>query len=547
MPRIAAALAILAALAACAAVVSGASTPRGHSAAASATQRVEVPKGNVNLRSTLVRPAGNHRFPAVVVLGECRHDRRASHWLPQLQARGFAAISVGCGSARSSVAERSADAFAALAYLRSLSYVSPDRIAVLGWSSGATAALAAVGTRVAVKDGFRAAVAFAPNCSALGRYRPAVSARVLTTPRAAHAASCKSRARRAGKRFSLSVYRNAARKRGDAAAFQTLATALASVGNTLTIFDPDSWVTAPLLPNAPLDPDQSLADRFRHQIQEFGTWVNTTQWSTPLYVVGPDQPRVQVNIDSKHSRYNAEDQGYMGQDFASVPLPADATSADPPENPLSKSSWIDHELIVYQPSTDTAWELYHLLKDSNGKWWATAGGKISNVSHNMGNYDPWPSGTPHGMTGYAVPMLAGLQRLEELGRGTIDHVVGVSIPHPMKGVFRSPGLSSDGEWTVPDAVPEGTRFRLPADLNIDALPLTPYAKIVAKAIQAHGLVIVDRDCRPTDGKKCPAVTFKAEDPRPKNPDPYAGIFGNTPRDHLFDNFPWDKLQVLAEV
>jgi dienelactone hydrolase len=517
----------------------------GSGAAPAATQRVEVPNGNSKLRATLARPAGNHRFPAVVLLGECRHDKHAGHWLPQLQARGFAAISIGCQSAHSDVRTRTSEAFAALVYLRSLSYVSPDRIAVLGWSSGATAALASVGSKTAPANGFHAAVAFAPNCVALGRYRPVVPARVLTTARDAHAAACKARARRAGKRFSLSVYRNAARKRGDAAAFQTLTATLASAVDTRTIFDPDSWVTAPLLPNAPLDPDQSLADRFRHQIQEFGTWVNTTQWSTPLYVVGPDQPRVQVSIDSKHSRYSAEDQGYMGQDFAAVPLPPDATSADPPESPLS-NAWIDHELIVYQPSTDTAWELYHLVKDSNGKWWATAGGKISNVSHNMGNYDPWPSGTPHGMTGYAVPMLAGLQRLEELGRGTIDHVVGVSIPHPMKGVFRSPGLSSDGEWTVPDAVPEGTRFRLPADLNIDALPLTPYAKMVAKAIQAHGLVIVDRDCRPTDGKKCPAVTFRAEDPRPKNPDPYAGIFGSTPRDHLFDNFPWDKRQVLAE-
>jgi dienelactone hydrolase len=534
---------VLASVAAVAAVLVISS---GSGAAPAATQRVEIPNGNSKLRATLVRPAGNHRCPAVVLLGACRHDKHVGHWLPQLQARGFAAVSVGCQSSRSSLRERTAEAFAGLAYMRSLSYVSPERIAVLGWSSGATAALAAVGSRTAGLNGFRAAVAFGPSCGALGRYRPAVAARVLTTANDPRAARCKSRARRAGKRFSLSVYRNAARKRGNAAAFKTLTTALASAVTTRTIFDPDSWVTAPLTPNAPLDPDQSLVGAFRHQIEEFGTWVNTTNWSTPLYVVGPDQPRVQVKIDSKHSRYSAEDQGYMAQDFADVPLPADATSADPPESPLSQQ-WIDHELIVYQPSTDTAWELYHLLKDSNGQWWATAGGKISNVSHNMGNYDPWPSGTPHGMTGYAVPMLVGLQRLEELQRGTIDHVVGVSIPHPMKGVFRSPGLSTDGEWTVPDAVPEGTRFRLPADLNVDALPLTPYAKMVAKAIQNHGLVVVDRDCRPTDGKKCPAVTFKAEDPRPKNPDPYAAIFGGVAREHLFDNFPWDKLQVLAEV
>jgi hypothetical protein len=210
------------------------------------------------------------------------------------------------------------------------------------------------------------------------------------------------------------------------------------------------------------------------------------------------------------------------------------------------TGWIDHELIVYQPSSDTAWEFYHLVKDSNGQFWTTGGGRITGVSRSNGDYDAWPSGTPHGMTGSGIPMLAGLQRVEELKRGTIDHVVGLSIPHVRKDTVRSPATRSDGEWTTTDAVPEGARFRLPPDLNIDALPLTPYAKMVAKAIQAHGLVIVDRDCRPSDIKRCPAVTFKAEDPRPKKPDPYSAIFGGVTPDHLFDNFPWDKLQLLAE-
>jgi hypothetical protein len=41
------------------------------------------------------------------------------------------------------------------------------------------------------------------------------------------------------------------------------------------------------------------------------------------------------------------------------------------------------------------------------------------------------------------------------------------------------------------------------------------------------------------------VTFKAEDPRPQAPDPYDQIFGGVAENHLFDNFPWEQLQVLA--
>jgi hypothetical protein len=124
-------------------------------------------------------------------------------------------------------------------------------------------------------------------------------------------------------------------------------------------------------------------------------------------------------------------------------------------------------------------------------------------------------------------------------------VDGVSIPHVRQGVFRSPATSTDGEFGSWDAVPEGARFRLPPDLDVEALPLTPYAKIVARAIQRHGLIVLDRNCRPSD-LGCPAVTFKAESPRPASPDPYDQIFGGVGRDRLFEHFPWDRLQLLAE-
>jgi dienelactone hydrolase len=532
---------------------SGASTPRP-------IERVAVPNGSLELPALIARPSGHKRFPAIVLLHSCsgmwssgdatQPARYVRRWLEQLQAKGYVAIAIdsfrprglkGCRRGLS----RKADAFAALAYLRSLSYVSPQRIAVLGWSNGGSTALATATKR----DAFRAAVAFYPRC---GRTRPIIPTRVLVAARDPLARGCK--------RLNSTVYRGArsgfdeinfhsafdkaARKRAQVAAMATISNALASNADTRTIFDPDSWITAPLNANAPLDPDQSLVSALQQQVQQFGTWVNTTEWTSPLYVVPADQPRVKVHIDSQHTRYGPRDQGFMQADFEAVPLPANAEASGPADTPLS--GWIDHELIVYQPSTDTAWEFYHLVKDSNGQWSATGGGRITGVSHNDGAYDPWPSGTPHGMTGSGIPMLAGLQRIEELQRGTIDHVVGLSIPHVQRDVFRSPATRTDGEWVTPDAVPEGTRFRLPADLDVDSLPLTPYAKTVAKAIQAHGLVIVDRDCRPTDRKKCPAVTFKAEDPRPKNPNPYAGIFGGVSPDKLFANFPWDKLQVLPE-
>ena len=78
--------------------------------------------------------------------------------------------------------ERVADADAARAWLQSQSWVAPDRVSLLGWSSGAIAALWTVRARPQpqAKDGpdFRSAVALYPGCRRLSN--AAWSARVPT-------------------------------------------------------------------------------------------------------------------------------------------------------------------------------------------------------------------------------------------------------------------------------------------------------------------------------------------------------------------------------
>ncbi|MFL5894433.1 MAG: hypothetical protein ACJ76Z_04900 [Thermoleophilaceae bacterium] len=314
-----------------------------------------------------------------------------------------------------------------------------------------------------------------------------------------------------------------------------------------SVFSPDGWRNAPLPADAPLAPDQTAALGLRSQVTSFGTWVSTTAWSSPLYVVPANQPRVTVGLDTRYTRYGLLDTAFLRGDMSSVPLPDDAVPSGPPQT--GNVTWSDKELIVYQPATDTAWELYHAVH-WDSRWTVTDGGKISDISEKDGRYDRWPTGKPHGMTGSGIPLLAGLQTVAELQNGSIDHAVGVSIPHVRKGGLRSPATRTDGDFTTWDAVPEGARFRLPADLDVDALPLTPYAKMVARAIQRYGMVVIDKNCRPTDTARCSSVTFKAEDPRPvpdaSHPDPYNAIFGGVARNHLFDNFPWDRLQLLAE-
>jgi dienelactone hydrolase len=172
--------------------------------AAAGPEPVEIPqKDGGRLKALLYRPDGPGPFPAVVGLHNCTGLSNAAgvlgaryrDWGERLVKGGFAVLlpdSQGSRGAGSQCAlrsrsirndrERVADAEAARVWLQSQSWVAADRVSVLGWSSGAIAALWAVRARTQPQpqDGpdFRSAVALYPGCRRLAN--AAWSARVPT-------------------------------------------------------------------------------------------------------------------------------------------------------------------------------------------------------------------------------------------------------------------------------------------------------------------------------------------------------------------------------
>ena len=170
--------------------------------ASAAADNIDIRVGDLSLHAQLYRPHGPGPFPAVVALHDCggidrpsaRDTQLYGEWATLLSAKGFVVVfpdsfgSRGLGPqcrvrqtrARAS-RERVADANAALHWLASQNFVQPKHISLLGWSSGATAALWAVRPNAAPRDGsadFRSAVAFYPGCRRLRQ--TAWSARVPT-------------------------------------------------------------------------------------------------------------------------------------------------------------------------------------------------------------------------------------------------------------------------------------------------------------------------------------------------------------------------------
>jgi dienelactone hydrolase len=180
-------------------------TTAGPVLAASNPEAVEIPQKDSSgrLKAVLFRPEGPGPFPAVVGLHNCTGlsnsagvlGARYRDWGERLAKSGFVVLLPDSNSSRSAGSqcalrsrsirndrERVADADAARAWLQSQSWVAADRVSLIGWSSGAIAALWAVRARTLPQaqdaPDFRSAVALYPGCRRLSN--AAWSARVPT-------------------------------------------------------------------------------------------------------------------------------------------------------------------------------------------------------------------------------------------------------------------------------------------------------------------------------------------------------------------------------
>jgi hypothetical protein len=308
-----------------------------------------------------------------------------------------------------------------------------------------------------------------------------------------------------------------------AALISALALLPATASAATRPFAPTSFWNTPLAADAQLDAKSGtyVAD-LQRQLTQWLPWINTTSSSEPVYTVGADQPLVKVALDKSGTDSQTV---ALRQAFAAVPVPPDARPAQ----------GVDRNLVVHQPDTDTMWEFWGMQKLADG-WHAKWGGKMANVSTSSGRYE-YPNNR-WGASATSLPLLGGLMRLDELQSGVIDHALAISIPQVRKDVYSWPAQRTDGQVASEDAIPEGTRFRLPANLNLAAIPMSPIVRQMAIAAQKYGVVVRD-----VSG----SIAFYGEDPTPTGTNPYAGLtgyfLGKYPST-LLAQFPWAKLQAL---
>ena len=77
--------------------------------------------------------------------------------------------------------------------------------------------------------------------------------------------------------------------------------------------------------------------------------------------------------------------------------------------------------------------------------------------------------------------------ISELQAGVIPHALAMNIPWAKPKTYSWPAQRTGRHAApIPNAIPEGARFRLDPTLNIDALTLPPMTRMMAKAPSAMG-------------------------------------------------------------
>jgi hypothetical protein len=286
------------------------------------------------------------------------------------------------------------------------------------------------------------------------------------------------------------------------------------------LFAPTSVWNTPIPANAPLDPNSATyVSELDGQVAQYGPWFNTSQYSVPLYTVGRQQATTRVSLDPA-----AGNQPDLQRAWSAVPLPGDARPA----------GGSDGSLVVWQPSTNKMWEFWQLHHGAGG-WSARWGGYMPSVSKNPGYYvghSDW------GSSATSLPAAAGLVRISELRSGHIDHALALALAQTSSQVYSWPAERTDGNDASPQAIPEGTRFRLDPSLNIAKLHLPRFTRMLAYAAQRYGLIVHDR---------ATLVVMSGEDPTQYATNPYLGrkgFFGGMTVTALMKTFPWSHLQAL---
>jgi hypothetical protein len=160
------------------------------------------------------------------------------------------------------------------------------------------------------------------------------------------------------------------------------------------------------------------------------------------------------------------------------PEESDAGPYPIPDDPLMEFG-SDHHILTVDTETCMLYEIYDASFE-NGQW-SGGSGAVWNLNSNALRSETWTSADAAGL-----PILPGLVRYDEIGKGAINHALRFTAEETAGYLWPARHLTSDAQDGIP---PMGARFRLKADYDISDFP--PKMQVILQAMKTYGIMLAD--------------------------------------------------------
>jgi hypothetical protein len=201
----------------------------------------------------------------------------------------------------------------------------------------------------------------------------------------------------------------------------------------------------------------------------------TGEWGMPIYEAGDGDPVYDVANTCPTMR---------PPEFAQVRIPLGAR-ADPTS---------DAAMTIYDRGQGLVFGLWRARYDATSDAWTACGGSVYYLGSN-GLHGQLPdSDEPRNVGHRGIPPPTWAVQMAEIESRSIAHVLKIAVPATKcEHVF--PMVRDECGTTAMDAPPEGTRIRIKPSIDLSRLPLSPAARVVARALKRYGAVIGDQSGR----------------------------------------------------
>lgn len=212
--------------------------------------------------------------------------------------------------------------------------------------------------------------------------------------------------------------------------------------------------------------------------------INIAEWSVAVYPVDPaTTPRryVQALYPNQYGK------GFGPRQR--IPIPDGVKAAGPDLG--------TGYLVLEDRASGTAWEMRQAGQNEDGGWFTGFGAVVDLAG--TGVNPPWMTTSSPQMAASprpsGVPLVAGLIRADELKAGRIEHALAFGYQGARTNAFIAPASTAlpaqEGRPENPFGLPMGARIQLDPSYDIENTKLSEEAKVIARALQEYGAILVD--------------------------------------------------------